>query len=721
MISSGDGSFGRAVQVRSILRVGMLGLALLVGLLVFLQWRPETSSGSAAPEPPGLELATGERNIDSVTQSLDTSQHANDRVVMRIRAARQVDYADGWNVWEGPTVDIYGREQASVADDVQILGDTMRTTGEVGDFSEVRIIGNVRASLPGSGTFETRRIDYDVVTGVASNCNRNDLQYAGLSVRADCLRFQTAGDARSAGGLLAEELRMWKQLSIAAAEGEGSMPEGLQGSAEEMRFEPGDNVVTLDGEPALSFAGARIRAARLWLDMGTGARELREVRANGSGRMVLGDPGAEAPSREGAGRTLFGEELLVRFAERSRIERVSAQGGSEERARLSLPGQGELRARRIELEPRDQEQVVDASGDVLWTARKGATGPHELVAGALRLHVGSEGLRQVAATDGVAATMAGPGGNASRFTGPKLTMRWQDGAIAEASFADGVEMVSDERTVSAAQAKLEGESWLMDGQPAPHLIDPEMDLTADELELQPDGEIEARGNVRGTLAGSRLAAGAALFGGATSVQLRAGRATATAGGETVLRESVQIVWESQSLVAAELRLETSPGRLRGSGGVELVAVARGEGEGERPSFATMSGTDLLVEQESTEIRVAGEAALHQGDRRIGAARMALVVDEDGAWSRVLAQGAVRFQQPGVQATGERLEYDMGSGELLLLGTTSAPATFVYDELEYRSAEALRVRWEGEDVIIEATESGRTITKVVRAGATEGSS
>ena len=159
-------------------------------------------------------------------------------------------------------------------------------------------------------------------------------------------------------------------------------------------------------------------------------------------------------------------------------------------------------------------------------------------------------------------------------------------------------------------------------------------------------------------------------------------------------------------------------RLRGAGGVELVATARGEGEG--PDFATVSGKDLLVEQESAEIHVAGETALHQGDRRIAAARLALVVDEDGAWSRVLAQGAVRFQQPGAQATGERLEYEMASGELLLLGTRAVPATFVYDELEYRSAEALRVRWEGEDVIIEATESGRTITKVVRASETEGS-
>jgi lipopolysaccharide export system protein LptA len=507
---------------------------------------------------------------------------------------------------------------------------------------------------------------------------------------------------------------MWGDLSIAAAESAVGLPERLQGTAEEMRFEPGGSLVTLDGDPALSFAGGRVRASQLLLDVGAGARQLREIRAIGSATLALGDPAAGAVPREARARTLAGDELTVRFEEGAAIDAVAAHGTPAGPARLTLPNQGELQARRIELGPTGQEQTVTATGEVRWVAARGAMGPRELAAGRLDLVVGAEGLQSIDASADVRARLADADGASRRLAGPRLSMRLVDGVLGEASMPGGVEMSLDGRSVTAATATLKDGSWVMTGTPRPRLSDPEVALEADQLTVRPDGEFEATGGVTGTLGGSRLAAGAALFGSATSVQLHAGSATVGPRGQTVLREAVQITWQSQSLIAAELRLEADPGRLRGSGGVELVALAGGEGAA--GDFVTVSGRDLLVEQESSAIHVAGEAALNQGNRRISAERMEVAVDEGGAWSLVLAQGTVQFRQPGTEATGDRLEYDLSSGELLLLGTTDRPATFVYDELEYRSAEALRVRWEGEDVIIEATESGRTITKVVRTSA-----
>jgi lipopolysaccharide assembly outer membrane protein LptD (OstA) len=44
-------------------------------------------------------------------------------------------------------------------------------------------------------------------------------------------------------------------------------------------------------------------------------------------------------------------------------------------------------------------------------------------------------------------------------------------------------------------------------------------------------------------------------------------------GTITMSGRVQIVWESQSLVADRLRLETDPGRLHASGDIELIAAA----------------------------------------------------------------------------------------------------------------------------------------------------
>lgn len=703
------------MDVRGYLRLAMVVLGATVGLLIYAQWRPETAPGGPADHRPRPQMPEGERDVEAVASTLRWSFSDGQREYWTIRAERQIDYADGWNIWEGPEVLIPGMHADRDDDDVRVVGDTMRTTGgDTGHFTEVRLIGNVVAQLPGGGVFETRRIDYDAVTGVASNCNPNELEYAGLLVNSDCLHFQTAGDTRE-GDLQAEELRMWGDLTIAAAPEAGDgLPGDLEGGAEEMRFRPGGNVVTLEGSPQLAFAGASIQGTVLTLDVGPEARELRQVRAEGGARVRLGDAGGGRRSGE---RVLTGAGIVIDLADGSALDRLLATAGEAGDARLRLPGQGALSARRIELLPGEGEQEVVAAGNVEWTGDTG--GLRRLRTAALHLRVSERGIEEIEADGDVTAALDAEAGESRGFSGPRLTMVWDGGETpAQAEWPEGVEVTLGERVVRAGTASLKEGTWVLAGEPRPRVEDGETDLAADQVRVAADGGMAASGNVEGRLGGSRLAAGGALFGEVASVQFESMTATITSGGQTLLQGSVEVVWESQSLLAGALMLDAAAGQLRASGGADLSAVS--DPAAESPRFVTVTARDLLVEEDAAEIHVAGSARMRLGDRQISADRMEVSVGEGGTWDRVVADGEVVLTQPDAEAEGERLEYDVGTGDMLLLGSEERPATFVYDELEYRSPEALRVRWEGEDVIIESTQAGRTTTRVVkREGGEEG--
>lgn len=694
--------------LRSFLRLLMVALAAGVGLLVYVQWEPEAGAGSEPENRPQLEIPEGEREIESVSHALRVSQTGiGGREEMWIEAERLLDYADGWNIWEGPDVMIMGRQPESTEDDVHVVADTMRTTGEMGDFTEVRFIGNVRAELPGEAVFETRRVDYDAVSGVASNCNRNILGYGGLQVGSDCLEFLIAGDPGASRSRTAEQLRMWGNLVVEAspAGGEG-LPPGLRGSAAELRFRPGGEEVTLEGEPVLRFEGTLIQGETLRLDVGSGARQLRQVAAEtaASVRMGVGDD-----TDDDRITALTGEQVVITFGSGARPETVLATGSGP---RLRLPGRGTLAAARIELVPAGGSRTVRATGDAEWEAWEGGAGPERLQATTLDLTLSGEQLETLEATGSVAARMDSGEAGGWRFGGPSLEMEWEPGAAAptRATWPDGVELEQGGRRLSASEARFADGEWTLSGDPRPRASSPEIELAANEITVSEDGETTASGEVSGTLSGAALAAGAVLFGDIPGVSFESDRVVLHPGGKAVLRDSVQVVWESQSLVTDQLMLEPDPGRLRARREVELVAVA--DPETTSPDFVTIKADDLLVEQASSEIHAAGSARLRFEELEISAERMAVVVDESGLWNRVEAVKAVELGRPGMTASGERLEYTMDSGDMLLLGSDERPATFVYDELEYRSTEALRVRWEGEDVIIEATEDGRTRTKVV---------
>jgi lipopolysaccharide export system protein LptA len=705
------------MQIRKALRLVFLAIAVAVAAVVYLQWQP--AGGDVPEQRPQVEMPE-DRGVQSVTRALNVIQSSNGRPVFRIGADEHVDFEDGWNVWDRVRMDLYGVDAEAESDDVQIVGDRMRTSGDIGKFAEIRIIGNVVVDLPGSGHFETRRIDYDAVSGLVSNCNRNVLTYAGLEVVSNCLEFRTRGDLSTGEALQADDLRMWGELSIRSVdEGAGALPSDLRGGGAELRFQPGDEFVYLDGEPFLDLGSAVVRSDALTLNVGQNARQLTGVDAQGAARLRVREQGAVADE---AGNVADSERDLVVRAQAIRIDLddetelagLVAESDQADPSALVLPDLGVLRGVTIELQPATEleAQRVTVDGEVSWEPGASAGGLRYLGTDRLELELDESGPRQLAASGSVLAALEAAEGEVREFTGEEMALAWDDdGALASGTWPQGVRFTAaGERSLEAGSATYSPatSSWRLSGDPQPTVTDPQLSLGATSMAIGDDGSLRATGGVTGTMGGASLAAAAVLFGGVEEVRVRAGEARIDPAGPVDLGGRVEVVWEEQSLVAGSLRLETDPGRLRAQREVELVAVEGGEAEG----FVTVTADNLLVEEETSEIRLAGQALLRRGDRQIQADKLTVAIGDDGTWSNVLAEDNVAYRDPQGEASGETLLYDLQTSEILLTGSEEKPAIFRLDDLEYASTEALRILFEDEQVVIEATEAGRTRTSVV---------
>lgn len=711
----------------------MIGVALAVVLVVYLQWSPSTTATQAPPTAPGITppAEQGERAVQSLTESLDFVKTVRGIPVFRLAAAQQVGFVDGWNEWSEPTLTVYGR--GGGGGDVLVVSDRMRTSGELADASEVRMMGNVRAELPGGGSFRARRLDYDLITGVVTGCNHNELDYAGMLVLSDCVYFQSAGDVTAGDAMTPEVLRMWQDLKLRASGAKQGLPEGLAGVAEEMRFRPGGEIVTLAGEPRLEFDGTLVRGDELLLDVGVGAKQLSKVEAVGAARLRYFPGGASrgvddmADAEQAGGNSLpaqaerparafhflRGDRVLVEFGEAASVGVIRAISDTADPARLTLAELGRLQADQIELDPGDQRQAVVARGAVEWESSAPGLGLRHLKTRVLRLRLAADGLESVTADGEITALLATrEGDEPNEFHGARLQLEWANGQVRSGSWPGGVTFKAADKELSAGRADYDPETggWVMGGTPRPVVAAPGLDLAADVLRLGNGGGVSAQGAVRGALGGDHLLAAAALFGGVPAVQLETEAVEIDNRGGLTIGSRVQVVWESQSLVADRLKISTEPGRLHATGAVELVAV--GAGSDDDNGFVTVTANDLLVEQEDAEIHVAGSAVLVQGRRRIAADKLTVTVDDAGAWRSILAQDDVKFRDQSGTASGESLVYELENGEILLRGSEDMPARFEYDGIEYTSTDALRVFFEDEQISIEATEAGRTVTNIV---------
>ncbi len=707
------------MRIRAVLRAAVIVFGAAVSFAIYWNWRPAPTVATPTEETAPADDDGPE--VSSRTENIYIVESKNGRDVFAIWAEEQTDYVDGWNTWAQVRVLIYGDDGDD--DDIQIVSDRARTTGANGsEFDEVIFVGNVRVTLPSGGEFTTHRINYDAVTGEVANCNRNTLQYAGLEVRADCMHFQTAGEVSNTADT-AEELRMWQDLSIRASDAaDTNMPAKLTGRADEMRFTPGGEFVHLDGDPTVKMAGTTIRGVVLVLDVGPDADELRGVTSTGAARVRLdgskattateGEPDPAASSDFTGSQTLIGAEIRVALAaEGGGVDLVTVDGQPNERAQLALRSFGRLDADRLEVTP-GERLSARAAGDVEWTPVRQSGSLNGLTAQALDLTVGDE-LESLEADGGVAASLEPEGGAPREFTGERLVLGWVNGVMRRGAWPDGISLSVDGRALDAGYATLDADSgaWILGGAVSPKIRADEFEFSAAELRLNSDGGITATGSVEGTIGGAYLAAAAALFGDAQAVQLKSGLAVVGTDGSLRLTGKVEIVWQTQSLVANDVLMESEPGRLRATSAVELVAVTGDEGE-----FVTVSAENLLVEEATSEVRVAGLAELRQGRRRIAAQTMVVLVDEAGEWSDVLAETGVLFEDDRARGSGNELEYSMTSRNLRLAGDALVPASFVYEGVdppaEYRSDDELRISYSGDAIVIESTENGRATTSVV---------
>jgi lipopolysaccharide export system protein LptA len=735
------------MRVRAVLQAVVILFALGIGLTIYWNWQPSSVANPRREEPVEAPRPTGggadedeDRDIASFTDEIRIRNTKNGRDIFTIWASEQIDFADGWNTWADVRVVIHDDNGAK---EIEIRSDRARTTGsDAGaQFNQVVFIGDVVATLPAGGEFTTRRIDYDAVTGEVSNCNRNTLEYAGLEIRADCMQFQTAGEVASATAV-AEELRMWGDLKIRKGQDAPEASAGLEGSAEEMRFRPGQEFVYLIGKPSVKIEGATIRGDDLVLDVGPDADELRAIEADGAARVRIVDVGTEESDAESSvgAQTLTGDRVSIEVGESGRVGQLLAETAGGGIAELVLGGFGRLEAEELEMRPGDDGLEARAQRAVTWTPR-GADGPLQgLSSGDLSLEVAGGEVRSLDAARGVRAILRGEGGAGRSFRGPRLVLGWAAGELASGSWPEGLTLDLDGRTLEAGVATFipATRAWVLAGSRRPKIKAPEFDFAAASMTLAPDGTLVASGGVTGNIGGDYLMAAAALFGDVTAVALRAGTATVQPDGALRLFQKVEVVWESQSLVANDLLLENSPGRLRARGAVELVAIAALNDDvsadeagvaqaidavrSDRADYVTLSAENLLVEEATSEVRVAGDASLRQDTRRIGATSMLVEVDEAGEWSLVRAEGSVEFEDEDARGAGAELEYSLATADLRLIGDAVTPATFIYEGVdppaEYRSDEELRVTQSEQGIIIESTEDGRATTSVVERGIRE---
>ena len=660
----------------------------------------------------------------------------------RVQADEHVGFVDGWNEWTGGVaLFLYEQDGASTSEPTVVTGERMRTHRGDEGFDRVRVVDDVKVTLPGGSEFLTRRLDYDAASGSVTNCSRNTLLHAGLQIKSDCLRFR---QSRS-------HLRLWGNVALRSADGDtsGGMPSELQGKAEELNTDASASQVSLVGDPVIHLTDSSMQGDYLRLKLEGSGRSLQAIEALGEARMAL-----RGGSSGSVTNVLRAAVVEATFDGEGKPDAVEARVAGTELARWTIEEVGKLQAEKISIVPLDSErQKIVASGATRWESAAGSSGLEYLEARDLALTVDAGGLQLVEAEGEVSASFADGSASAGRhFSGPQLLLGWEEGGLTTGRWPQGVSLSSGLAKLEAGNAGWDPESasWRLDGDPRPRLVSDSYTIEAAALGFGEGGSLSGSGGVRAQLMATELTVLAALFGGAREVQVSAEHLLVDDENELEFADSVRAWWEDQLLLADTLRLGAEPQRLEASGQVfarlqrpadPLTAnlgvteegtldsgqtieddpttqerEARSSESGsqeelEGGQFVLLTAGSLLVEGEPTVVHIADEAMLDEGERKIRGASLTLAMNEEGLWTTVEAQGGVVFEDPEGTAEGLSLSYDPQTDEVMLRGDTTTPATFVGREgIETQSVEALKLSWRTETVVIEATEEGRTRTR-----------
>ena len=739
-----------------VVRAVMLGLVVLVLVVVWTSWegRPEVvATGSVAP-PAGVISETKGPTATSDDNGVTIYELRAD---LRVRKFLEIDGEDreveefsgnvNLLIPASPGEDgglpratrITAHTLVAVPLSVPVEGmefESIELLAEEADGSGPR--GMVTATLPSGVTFSSERLWYrdrrlSTDEGVL-------LSAGGLMIESRSLRYDPdTGVVRLSGPHpssqhpeLGGSVRLWSDPSDPM----GSAL-GLQGSAGEILYDAGGAELVLRNAPAIWLPEAELAGAVVLMSLDADATTVRSIMTTGNARAVW--LAASSAGEHAVSGDLIEVDIVAGEATGLR---VTSEPDSP-RPRFELGDAGVLRADRFELAlgdtPRSPSDacggatgVIMACGQAYFFPASPDSGLEHILADVLA--AGSGGAEELDATGNVEIQLAGEGEAPLIFRGPEARFAYREGALAMAEWPAGVRHSGDGREVSASRGVYQPGSgdWLLDGTPRPRFLSAEFNVEADEVWLRASGGVDLVGAVSAQLLGGEVVQMlGALFGNATQIEAAA-ESLQVSGTNALTFKTNASVWEGDGarlLRADEIGIFPGAGEVQALGNVfASLANPRAAEEESAPEDVLLTGDRLLVSEESSalQLRLVGEASIQtegEGGRTISGALLVIHFLEEGGWDSMevfssagagAARGEVVMRDPAGTARGDRLEYDAGSGEVVIYAAPNAPAVFVNDQdIDIRDREGLRLLWDGGNLKIDAMQNGTTQT--VRSG------
>ena len=711
-----------AMQARALLQMVMVAVAAIVLVLVYVQWdggEQEDDAPGPAPSPPGPKGAV------SFTSGLQYTASENGSPVYHLRAGQRLGFANNRSEF-GNGVELtllsQAQEEGAPQETTSIAGERMdlrERRGGTGEdrYAEIRIYDGVRALFAGGIELDTEYLVYR--RGRLSTDAGVVLRIAGLVIEAQRFRYDPETARGRVSGRHPESRDQSSgdtvQIHTDDSPSAGGAPRAeLQGRAPLLEYDATNSEMSLLQSPQVDLPEATMVGNAIVLQVDPETNRVRRIEARGNRSRVFW-LSAEAPGEH----ILRSDSITVELDENGAARALRAVFVEGPRPHFELGEEGELRGDLIEL------LLGDAGdGSVLsrGTARYEPRSENEMLrsvqSGELRIDVGSAGVEQLRAADGVEVTLNTGSGETTALSGPRARFTYQDGKLGSADWNSGVRYVSAASTVDAARGAYDPttESWRLDGDPRPRMQAEEYEISADSMLVHAAGGAALVGAVGAGLRGDLIASIAPLFGGADQVGAQADMLDVGADGRLEFRGNARITQGDQLLRCDRVLLLPGTHELSCSGNVLVSLVNRGANRDaeDAPDEVVFLGDRLLVTGSPPELRLAGNASLDAGVRKIAGDRLTMQFSEAGAWQAINVDGAVTMVDPGGRAEGDRLEYDSASGVVTVFAPPDAQATFMNSQgIDIRDPEGLRLEWGDGTLSVTAMQKGTTQT--VRSG------
>ena len=691
----------------------------VVGVVV-TSWR--TRPEEVLPPPPA---ATSDPGVVALTEDLDWTSIINGVRRYTLEAGERTGFRDGRSVFgDEVKLVIYGEPSAEgeaqetttvVATGLELRERVAAT--EEDRYEEIRLVGDVRANLPGGVDLSTELLNY--ADGHLSTSEGVFLRVGGLVIEAKEFRHDPETDLGEVWGAhsqtrrpeLAGDVKLWGDDS--AIGDETQVVPDLAAHSRRLRYRAREGALSLIDHPIVELPDATLVAYEIDFEIDLESNRIRSIEARETASATWLT--ASAP-----GDHILRGDLITVEMDADAVPtglRVTARDDSP-RPRFDLGDSGVLRAAVIELSLAEEGAgQITASGQPLFFPAEESGYLREIGAGVLR--VGADGLEEMVAEQDVVIKVSDGGGPPATLSGPRAVFSFADGAFLAADWPAGVRFESEQQNVEAAHGSFDPatENWILDGIPRPRLLTDDYDVEAGEMVLGSDGRVTLSGRVRATLRGEVIRTVAPLFGDATEIEAEGAVLEVTADGRLVFSEGARISQGSQLVQAEEIKLLPGTDELQASGGV-LASFLDPEADStgdEPPGTVVFTGDRMLVAGSPPELILIGSATLEGANSRtISGEHIQVQFLEEGGWETIEVRTLVVMTDPAGEAKGDRLEYDSETGIVAVYAGQGAQATFSNGQgIDIQDAEGLQLRWD--EAVLEVTAMQKGTTQTVRAG------